>query len=67
LSAGDITQPALDNALKYATDMVDGINNNNFDAKVGQQCKTCDMLALCKYAQSYKIKKEVSWTKKKKQ
>ncbi len=67
LSAVDITQPALDNALKYATDMVDGINNNNFDAKVGQQCKTCDMLALCKYAQSYKIKKEVSWTKKKKQ
>lgn len=58
VSSVDVSEKALEDTLKYTGDVVAKINNSKFEAKVSDQCKTCDVLKICKYAQSYKGRKE---------
>ena len=53
----DVSKSELDKTRNKADSIAKGIDGGIFTEKVGDHCKTCDMLKICKYAQSYKVKK----------
>ena len=52
IASVDLSKESLQKSKSRAQEIVDGIGQNSFGANIGEHCKKCDMLRICKYYQA---------------